>query len=123
MEKLVKKLSIFVFLFACVQLWGAPLSLMSISPHTHDMYASPPPHSNIQDTQTLYKPKTCEKVVTRSIPSAISLSSIQDKPSVLDTLKEVKGKTYFFYTLVFLYSVSVILVFIRISKLFNLSKG
>jgi hypothetical protein len=123
MEKLAKKLSIFVFLFASMQMWGSPLSLLSISPHTHDMYASPPTYPAFSGGKIALQDITCEKVIALADSPSIRQSTSQNEKGFMESLKDADEKIYFLHTLIFLYSISAILIFFRVTKLFSASKS
>lgn len=123
MKKLAKKLSIFIVLCTSLQIWGASISLMSTSPHTQDLYFYAPRQVNTQDQSHKCNLYTEKRGLSRSFRLAESLSEEKQNQHSLTYLQEVDEKTYLLYALAFLYSICVILVFIRTGKLFFLSKS
>jgi hypothetical protein len=125
MEKLAKKLIVFVVLFAWMQISGMSLTLMSISPNTQDLYSSPLPYSNIIEKTDRKSPShiPCEKVSASSESHSYLQVPSQNENQVSSPIEDLDNKSYLFYSLIFLYSVSGIFIVLRISKLFFPAKN
>lgn len=123
MEKLAKKLIVFVVLFAWMQISGMSLTLMSISPNTQDLYSSPLPYSGIIEKTDRISHFPCEKVAASSGSHSYLQVPSQNENQVSSPIEDLDNKSYLFYSLIFLYSVTGILIVLRVSKLFTPAKN
>ncbi len=121
MEKLAKKLSILILFFACFHLEAISLSLLSISPHTHDLYTSAPsPPCNPEEFSTLKTGCKHPLLVASTSPNR-QMPSQNDKV-LLPSIGEIKAESYLSYSLLFLYAISLLLLLPRLIKPFLAKK-